>query len=383
MEILQRAKGILPELIEIRRCLHRNPETGNNLPKTKAFVCEQLKNIGFECKELGGGLVAKMDNGKNKTILLRADMDALPMKEESGLDFASAKEDAAHCCGHDIHTSILIGTIRLLQEMKDDLGCNVVFMFQDDEERASGCRVMVDEGVLENVDYAFGIHVKPDYPVGMINVTAGQKTASYDKFSVEVIGKGGHGAFPKLAIDPIKIACDLTMKLDDLPEKLLGKDTKGVVTIGMFKAGSSPNTIPDKAVIEGTIRTNNEADRKRIKEEIASLCKENTESKGAKAIIEYGAMVPSVTNNPELIEQCREELTNNLKDKVNFDYDFLNASEDFGIISATVPSVYYNVGTGLKEDGYLYPNHNPKVIYDETAIAYGVAALVSSVLAIR
>ena len=382
MTILDEAKQLQSKLVEIRRTIHANPEVGNNLPKTKEYVFNFLTNLGYKAYNVGGGIVCDLNQNKDKTVLLRCDMDALPFKEESGLPFASTNE-YAHACGHDIHTASLLGACELLMKHKDELNCNVRFMFQDDEENANGAKIMVDDGILNGVDYAFGIHVKPDYKVGLINCTSGKKMASFDSFEIEVIGKGGHGAWPKLAIDPIKIASNLTLSLDNLVEDYLDKDSKSVLTIGMFNAGTSPNTIPAKALLRGTMRSDSEDERNFIKDKVNEIFKKLEEKYNCKININYLTSIYPLYNDEMLVEKIKPELDKNLGDMVDYTYDYLPASEDFSIVATKVPTVYLNVGTGLKEDGYIYSNHNPKVTYNEDAIPYAVCAFVSLAFAIK
>lgn len=382
MTILEEAKQLQSKMIEIRRTIHANPEIGNNLPKTKEYVFDILSMLGYKAYEVGGGLVCDLNLNKDITILLRADMDALPMKEESGLEFAS-KNDYAHTCGHDIHTTTLLAAAEILLKHKSELNCNVRFMFQDDEENANGAKIMVDAGVLKDINYAFGLHVKPDYKVGLINCTSGKKTASYDSFEIEVIGKGGHGAWPKLAIDPIKIASELTLKLDDLVENYCEKGSKSVLTIGVFNAGTSPNTIPERAYLKGTMRSDCEDERNYIKNKIDEILSMFEQQNNCKINIKYLTGIYSLYNSPTLVEMIKGELDKNLGDYVDYTYDYLPASEDFSIVSTVVPTVYLNLGTGLKQDGYMYTNHNPKVIYNEDALPYAVCAYVSCALGIQ
>lgn len=379
MTILDEAKQLQSKLIEIRRTIHTNPEIGNDLPKTKEYVFNNLISLGYEPYNLGGGIVCDLNTNSNTTILLRADMDGLPMKEESGLDFAS-KNNYAHACGHDIHTAVLLGAAEILMNHKDELKCNVRFMFQDDEENALGAKIMVDAGVLDNVDYAFGIHTKPDYKTGLINCTSGKKMASFDSFQIEVIGKGGHGAYPKLAIDPIKITSELTLDLDNLVDNYCDINSKSVLTIGMFNAGTSPNTIPETAIIKGTMRSDSEDERTFIKNKINEIINSKQEKYNCKIVVNYLSGIHSLYNDPKLVSLIKPSLDDSLKEMVDYTYDYLPASEDFSIVSIKVPTVYLNVGTGLKQDGYLYSNHNPKVIYDENAISYAVCAFVSIAL---
>ena len=380
MDVLQQAMAEYPRIVQIRRRIHTHPELGNDLPVTKKLVSSELTRIGLLPEECAGGLLARLDLQKDVTVLLRADMDALPMDEESGLPFSSEVPGTAHTCGHDIHTAVLLGTAAMLADNREQLGCNVVFMFQDDEERAQGCQKMIDAGALKNVDYAFGIHVRPGLETGMIDLSTGQKTASYDRFAVKIRGKGGHGAYPGLAIDPIKIAGRIIVRLDEeVRQKCAG--TRGVLTIGIINAGASANSIPDDAFFSGTIRSDSDQERQILKDLLYDVCREYSEKEKAGFELNYDASIPSLYNDPGLAERCIPTLQQILKEKLSLSYSFTNASEDFALVSRSVPTVYFNVGTGPAPDSC--GNHNPRVTYDEDAIPYAMSALAGAVLAFQ
>ena len=376
MTIQQECLDLLPELIKGRRYLHQNPETGNELDNTKKFVSEHLKQMGFLPYSCGGGIVCDLNLHKDKTILIRADMDALPEKEDSGLEFAS-KKNCAHLCGHDLHIMVLLGTCKILLNNVSKLNCNVRFMFQDDEERVQGAKRMIDDGVLNGVDYAFMAHTKPNYKTGLINCTSGKKMASMDRFEIEIIGKGGHGSMPKICNDPIKAASKLILKLDNIVDDYLKPNSANAISVGMVNAGTSPNIIPNTAFIKGTMRGENEEDRKLMKDALKNICEQIEKEDKVQIINEYTASVNSLTNNPELVEFVKPSLDLYLGDMVDYTYDFTQVSEDFALVAALVPSICYNFGTGESE----YSLHNPKIIFDETSMVNAVLCFVATALA--
>lgn len=376
-EHLIRARAMEEELRTLRRNLHRCPELGFKLPETIEIVKSNLAGLGCEVITLDGGLITELGGVRpGPTLLLRADMDALPMKEESGLEFASSN-GAAHACGHDLHTTMLLGAARLLKEREDKLSGKIRLMFQSAEETASGAGVMLEHGVLEGVDAAFAMHVATQRPVGYLNCTHGPKTASYDRFGITITGKGGHGAFPHQAADPINAAVHLYLALQELVSHECPPQETAVLTVGMFQAGTAGNVIPGSVYLEGTARAASRKCRellcRRLKELAQGIC-------GAfrtAAVVEMLSEVPPLYNDPDLTHRmaafARVVLGEAL---VSEEPEPLTASEDFALIAERVPTAYLTIGTGREEDGYLYGNHNPRVCYDEEVLSLGAAAFV-------
>lgn len=373
-EYLIRARAMEEELRTLRRSLHRCPELGFKLPETIEIVKSKLAELGCEVITLGGGMTAELGGVRpGPTLLLRADMDALPMKEESGLEFASSN-GAAHACGHDLHTTMLLGAVRLLKAREHKLRGKIRLMFQSAEETASGARAMLEHGVLEGVDAAFAMHVATQRPVGLLNCTHGPKTASYDRFGITITGKGGHGAFPHQAADPINAAVHLYLALQELVSHECPPEETAVLTIGMFQAGTAGNVIPDSVYLEGTARAASrecrELLRRRLKEQAQGICGVYRTA----AVVEMLSEVPPLYNDPDLTRRmaafARVVLGEAL---VSEKPEPLTASEDFALIAERVPTAYLTMGTGREEDGYLYGNHNSRVCYDEGVLSLGAA----------
>lgn len=378
--IRRKAENLKSEMVRIRRELHRNPELGSDLPWTKQFVRKELERIGLNVKECAGGLIAEIAGGDGPTILLRADMDALPMREESGLPFAS-KGNAAHTCGHDLHTAMLLGAAKVLSEYRQKLKGCVRLMFQPDEESARGAAAMIAEGVLERVSAAVGMHVTPGEPVGRINCTAGEKTLSFDQFVIGLKGKGGHGGMPYLAVNPISAGARICMALESIPSQECAPDSGVVVTVGRFYAGEACNVIPDTARIEGTFRTRKNEDRSRIQERISQIAAGIGEAFRTSTQVSFPVGAPVLMNNPGLCRQIADALECALGEaQIDRMPKRIEASEDFALIAQQVPSMYLNLGTGGADIGCSVGNHHPKVRYSEDALPVGCAAYVVAAL---
>ena len=376
-EFLENAKRIEETMIKDRRHLHQHPEIYQELPETTAYILARLKEMGIEGREIcKSGVMAEI-GGKmpGKTILLRADMDALPMQEESGLPFSSQNQHA-HTCGHDMHAAGLLGVARLLKDMEDQIDGTVRLMFQPDEEGLTGAQSMIEAGVLKGVDVAFGGHVFPgSLEPGMLAVLPGYAMASSDRFQITLKGHGGHGSMPHKAIDPINTAVHVFLGLQEIIAREADAIDPTVITVGSFRAGDAPNIIPETAVLEGSIRAKSRAARALAKTRLEEV------SKGIAAVYRTGCEVvftggtPSLYNDPELMAEMAG-FAGEIADQV-VSMDFAMGSEDFAVLAEHVPAVYIGVGAGGQDEVYqLYYNHNPKVQFSEGALVY-IAAVYS------
>lgn len=373
-QLLQKAK-MLP-LIDWRRKLHQIPELGLELPETKLFVREVLSEIGYQPKEMiPSGLVA-LCQGEHPgaCILLRADMDALPMKEESGLPFAATGE-LAHTCGHDMHTAMLLGAAALLWERRNELKGTIKLVFQPGEETMEGAYAMLQAGVLKNpnVEAAIAMHVAPDRPLGEINCSVGKKLASSDRFRLTVNGRGGHGASPELAIDPIFIAMKIYQGFLDIISKEIAATESVLLTVGSFHSGSSPNSIPEIAVLEGTFRTSSTELQTFLTTRLQDYAIKEANLMFAKADFTIVTTVPPLINDLLLTTKLAEYLKESGIKGLNRDSVFQTASEDFAWFSCTIPSTYMNIGTKALGEELHYGNHHPKVRFSEDILPLGSA----------
>ena len=288
MNCYERALRERDELICNRHYLHANAETGLHLPRTKAFIKQKLKDYGLEPQDCGEGITAMLGSG-GKVLLLRADMDALPMKEESGLDFACS-EGCAHTCGHDLHAAMLLTAAKLLKESESQLQGRVKLMFQPAEETFEGAANMVRHGILENpqVDAALGFHVAAGkMPTGIFMYNAdGAMMFSSDGFRIHVKGRGSHGAYPQHAIDPINIACHTHISLQELIARESDPEQACILTVGQIQAGTAQNIIPETAMLAGTIRTDQKEARAHLRRRLEEVAKGTAAAFGGSAEIE-------------------------------------------------------------------------------------------------
>lgn len=378
---MEEIRDLQEYLVKLRRTLHQCPELGSDLPRTRAVLRAELEKLELAVTECAGGLVAEISGGQaaepeeaGPVIVLRADMDALPMKEESGLPFA-ATGDAAHTCGHDIHAAMLVGAARLLAKERERLPGTVRLVFQPDEETGQGARAMGKAGVLKGARAAVGMHVRPGQATGVVNCTAGDKTASYDRFAITIHGTGGHGAMPHLAADPIQVGSRICLCCQELISAECPPGSGAVVTVGSFHAGQSANTIPPKARLEGTIRAAREEERSLLRRRLPEVAEAIASAFRTKAEIDLPDGVPVVYNDPDLCGVLIPALQAELgPEAVDTEIQRLPVSEDFALMAKEVPAVYLTIGTGEAADGYCYGNHHPAVRYDEAVLEAGARA---------
>lgn len=376
INFLNETNEIKEELVSFRRHLHQIPEIGMDLPETTKYVMDELYKMGCEPEEIAPSSISVTLGKENPdhTILLRADMDALPMPEKSGLPFASTYENRAHTCGHDIHTSIMLGAAKVLKKYEDELPGAVKIMFQPGEEIWGGAKQMIKANILEEpkVDAALDMHVHPITTVGNLHFTKGSFTSSGDNFEITVQGKGGHGSSPHLSIDPVLIASHIVVALQSLISRETAPQEHAVLTIGSIDTGSTYNIIADSATIKGTLRTYNSELRKELLERIPAVAKLTAEALRAQVDFDVVMGTPPVINNDKMVDQVTEYLK-----EIDFEYQSipnlrLPASDDFGYISEKVPSVMFSIGAkpeGVK-DNFV---HNPNVVFDEDVLPLGAA----------
>ncbi|MBR0373882.1 MAG: amidohydrolase [Mogibacterium sp.] len=378
MDIYKRAQEILPEVIANRRYLHQHPELGFQLDNTVAFVKEKLTEMGYEPKDIGDHGVTATVGGKKggKCILIRADMDALPMKEQSGLDFASPCEGAAHTCGHDTHTAMLLGAAKILKEMEDELCGTVKLMFQPAEELISGAKNLVEAGILENpkVDAALGTHIFAVAPAGHLLYATGAMLASADGFAITIKGKGGHGSAPHTAIDPISVASYIVVALQELNGREVEPGKVAVLTLGCMQAGSASNIIPDKAVLKGTIRTFDPDVRNFVKQRMVDIVNGTAAMFRAEAAVDFEVETAPLMLDPEVMKVVGGAVKEILgPGMVHDNMTPLSGSEDFAYVSDNVPTGFFGLGA-MPTDYPAYPQHSPQIRFNEDAFVSGVVA---------
>ena len=397
--LLDAATGILPDVVETRRRLHRRPEMGLQLPETQAVVAKELRGLGLE-PQLGGSttsVTAVIEGARpGPTILLRADMDALPLQEDTGLDFASEVPGVMHACGHDTHVSMLLGAARLLVERRDQLAGNVLLMFQPGEEGFHGARFMLDEGLLgkgmtaasdrtaaTDVKRAFAIHIGTRYAAGTIALRPGPLLASSDKLTATIRGRGGHASSPHLALDPITTAAQFILALYAMVTRRIDVFDPAVVTIARVTAGTTNNIIPEVATIEGTVRTVSQTTRTLVLEQVRQVAAGIAEAHGAsiELVIEPG--YPVTANDPEIAAWARGLAVSIVGDDAIEDLAApIMGAEDFSYVLQQVPGVFVFLGARPDdEDPATAPqNHSNKVVFDEPSMARGVALYAAAAL---
>lgn len=390
-QLQSEAKELQETMISDRRYLHTHPGTGFDLKDTVAFVKKELQNMGYDPQECGkAGLVALAGGKKpGKVFMIRGDMDALPIKEEADVDFAS-QNGCMHACGHDMHTAMMLGAARLLKKHEAEIEGTIKLMFQPAEEIFEGSQDMIQAGLLENpkVDAALMIHVMAGMPfeAGTVVVSApGVSAPAADYFEITVQGKGCHGSMPNTGVDPLNAAAHILIALQEIHARELAMGEKAVLTIGTMHAGTAANAIPDTAVMGGSIRTFDEENRTMIKERLVQISTEIAKAFRAEAKVTFGSGCPTLVNNEELSGCADKYVKELLGEGKAFSVAQLNAmsgggsssksagSEDFAYISHEVPSIMLALAAGQPEKGYRYPQHHPMVKFDEEALSSGSA----------
>ena len=371
-KFLKRAQELEASMKSDRHYLHQNAEVGFDLPITTKYVMDRLQEIGLEPKEICKSGVTALIEGKKpgKTYLLRADMDALSMNEENALEFAS-KTNAAHNCGHDMHTAILLGAAQILKENVDELEGNVRLMFQPNEEAFLGSKAMIEAGVLDDVDVASCMHMMLDYDASNYACAPGFFSSSCDGFKITVNGKGCHGAMPHLGIDPINVGMSICTAFQQLVSRETPPKETASLTFGQFSGGNTPNIVPDKVVIQGTLRTYNAELRAKLVNRMQTIVKSAGEMYGTTVEYEVLSDVPSIYVNPEMLEEVKTYLSEIEGLTLANDNFRITPSDDMAFISEKVPTVYLLLQARVKDNPY--PHHNPKVLFDESAMTWGAA----------
>ncbi|MHB8648059.1 MAG: M20 metallopeptidase family protein [Thermomicrobiales bacterium] len=376
-----------PELIATRRDFHMHPEMGLEEVRTSGIVADRLRAIGFEEIETGiavTGVKAVLRGGKpGKTILLRADMDALPIEEENTVEYRSQTAGTMHACGHDAHTAILLSAARILMRYRDALAGTVVFCFQPAEEGRGGAQKMIAAGVLENphVDAAIGLHVMQEAPLSTITVFPGPMMAGGDVFDVKIQGKGGHGAMPDRTVDALLVAVACVNALQTIVSREIAPIEPAVVTVATLHAGgTAANIIADTATFNGTTRYFDVAVGDRIAERLTALVKATAEGMRATADVKIRRVVPPTVNEPrmaELVQSVAAEVVG--AERVRNGPKTMGG-EDFSEFTYHAPSCFFWVGSRDEASGKVWGHHHPRFDIDERCLAIGVEMMVRTTM---
>lgn len=366
------------QLVTWRRAFHQIPELGCELTQTIAYLVEELKkmDISFAILDKGAGVLANIGQGE-ETILLRADMDALPMKEESMEPFASTNGNM-HACGHDLHTSMLLGAAKVLKEKEAQLHTHVCLLFQSGEENFSGAKEVVRQGILEQVDKAFALHVASQVPLGVIAYGT-HPMAAVTAFAITFQGKGGHGSTPHLCVDPIQAGIRCYEALHALVALECNANDETVLTIGQFQAGTKENIIPEQCVLKGTLRTFQDKNKHMILQRIQEILAGIDQMCKTTHTIHLLGDVDAVVCDPTWMKQCADEIQKQYPQRTVTDGFHVMGSEDFACISHMVPSCYFGIGAAIGPIETCYGQHNPNVRFHEGSLLIGVEAYLSAV----
>ena len=378
--LVSAAGDLLPSTVELRRKLHRHPELGLDLPQTQAAVLQELDGLGLKIS-LGKGLssvVADLDGGRpGPRILLRGDMDALPMPEDTGLEFSSELDNKMHACGHDAHTAMLVGAARLLSGMKEQLPGSVRFMFQPGEEGSGGAAVMIQEQVLEGVDAAFALHVAPNLPSGMVAWKGGPVMASADVVKITVTGRGGHASTPHWACDPVPVACEMVLALQAMITRTVDAFDPAVLTVAQINAGTTDNVIPEKVELIGTLRAVSEGTRHAVWDRVRQVAQGVATAHGCTTEVQVIQGYPVTVNTPAFAEFAASVVEKTFGPGHSFNMPApVMGAEDFSYVLAKVPGAMLFLGVCPPEhkNSLLAPAcHSNKMVLNEASMADGIA----------
>lgn len=378
-------KALQNDLVSMRRELHKIPELGLDLPKTRAYVIAKLDEYGipYTLSEKDSSIIATLKGGKpGKTVALRADMDALPIQEETGVDYMSTHDGCMHACGHDAHTAMLLGTAKVLAAHKDELCGEVRFLFQTAEELAKGAPIIVENGGLDGVDAVFGTHIgsiiSKDIPAGTFIVSPGPVMASFDRFVIKVKGVGCHGSTPEKGVDPVNIAAHIVTSLEAVSAREFNAFIPNVITIGRIAGGNQYNIIPGEVELEGTTRAFSEDVRQRLAKRIGEIAAATAEAFGGSVefTMDWGAS--PVVNDAACAAFAAEAVRDIFGDKLITGVEYPNmGGEDFAVYLGKVPGAFMFLSSANPTKGTDIAHHNSKFNVDEDVLWMGSAAFVA------
>jgi len=385
-DFFSEAQALFEYTQSMRRDFHAHPELGFQEVRTSGIVTRELTALGLEVHTgVGGtGVVAMLEGAQpGPVILVRADMDALPIQEETEASYASQNPGVMHACGHDGHTAVLLTVAKMLNAHRSELAGTVKFMFQPAEEGMGGAEKMIENGVLENpkIDIALALHVWNEKPVGWIGIASGPALAGAEIFKIKVNGKGGHGAVPHLAVDPILASAQIVSALQGIVARNIAPLQTAVVSVCTIHGGETFNVIPPAVEMTGTIRTFEAAVRARVLERFETTVHSVAEGMGCQAEIDLQILTPATINQPEIAKRVQEVAWRLFP---GADVDIANyitmGSEDFAFVLEKVPGCFFFIGSANPEKGLDAGHHHPRFDIDEAALPCGAALMVASVI---
>lgn len=372
---------VVRDVIEIRRDLHRHPELGFEEVRTAGIVADRLKRLGFDVRSkiAQTGVVGILRTGRpGRTVLLRADMDALPLEERSGVDYASCIAGKMHACGHDGHVAILLGAAGMLMERREQLCGTIVLCFQPAEEGKGGAKAMIDAGLLDDphVDRVYGLHLLSQAPCGIVRVRPGPVMASSDSIEITIHGRGGHGAAPHETIDPIVTAAHFVTQVQSVVSRAIEPIEPAVVTIGAISGGTIHNVIPDDVRMLGTVRAFSSDVRNRMEPRIEAILRGCCEAHGASYDFSYQRRYPVTSNNPAEAAYVRALAARTLGEERVGEMTPTMGAEDFSFMLERRPGCFFFLGT-RSDERTSAPHHNARFAIDEAALETGVRMMVA------
>ena len=381
IDVFASANQILPGVIDLRRKIHANPELGNQLPETTAAVLNELSDLGLEIrasKETTSLIATLKGEGDGPRILLRGDMDALPMPEDNDLSFASRNANKMHACGHDAHTAMLVGAARLLHENKEHVNGSVDFFFQTGEEGYYGAKVVLDEGMFEapySPDAIFALHITPLMDSGKFTGRPGPILAAADTWKIKVTGKGGHASMPHDALDPIPVACEIVQALQHMVVSRINAFNPVVLTTTKIEAGTTSNVIPESVDMLGTLRSTSERSRAKAHEGIKRIATQIAMAHEMEAEVELSLGYPVTVNHPDFVDFARETLEQLFGEGAYIPMKTpMMGAEDFSYLLERWPGAMFFLGVKPDDPSLAAPCHSNRMILNEESMAYGIAA---------
>ena len=383
-DVFDQANELFEYTRELRRDLHQHPELGYHEVRTAGIVARELGQLGLEVTTgvAETGVVALLEGSQPGPVaLLRFDMDALPIQEETGAEFSSLNPGVMHACGHDGHVAIGLTVARILHERREQIKGAVKLVFQPAEEGLGGAERMMEAGVLNlpQVDYTLALHVWNERPVGWVGVTTGPLMAGADIFDVRIDGKGGHGALPQESVDPVVAAAQIISGLQTIVSRNISPLDTAVVSVCRLRAGEAFNVIPQFVEFGGTLRTFEPAVREKVVERFSSLISAMAESFGCKAVVNVQRLTPAVRNDPAVTARVMQAVQGIPGLQVQSGYRTM-VSEDMAYLMEKIPGCYIMVGSANAEKGLNFGHHHPRFNFDETVLPNAVAVMVSAAL---
>jgi amidohydrolase len=377
INFLNKAQDIKDQLVDLRRGFHSHPELGFEEYETSKKIKAFLQSEGIEYGEVSGTGICAIIRGKgNKTVALRADIDALPLEDKKGCEYSSQIKGKMHACGHDAHTTILLGAAKILNSIKDELKGNVKLFFEPAEETVGGARFMIKEGILENphVDCVIGLHVDEGTQVGKIGVKRGVVNAASNPFTIKIKGKGGHGAHPDSTIDPIVIASSVILTLQTVISREIPPTDPAVITVGSIHGGTAQNIIPEEVVISGIIRTMRSEHREYVKRRLVEIVEGIVISMRGTCEITVEESYPCLYNNDNILDIVESSAKGIIGEQniVKMENPSMGV-ESFAYFSMERPAAFYFLGVRNEEKGIIHPAHGSMFDIDEDALPIGVA----------